>query len=61
MVDAAVADCGCHSCGRDLINPDSQGTHFTRRNPAVAFRCLYCGRLFCAACAEQHFEEGGDG
>lgn len=57
MVDPELSDCVCYSCGRHLINPSHQGTAFTRESVITAFRCYYCGRMFCGACAGEHFGE----
>lgn len=55
-LDDELADCECDNCARNLKNPNHQGTAISRDDPIVAFRCYYCGRLFCNDCAEDHFE-----
>ena len=57
MVDDKLADCECNKCERNLKNPNTHGTLFTKEDPIIAFRCYYCGRLFCNSCAEEHFDD----
>lgn len=56
MVDSVIADCICNVCERHLLNPDWHGSHSTKEDPTVAFRCYYCGRFFCSQCMEEHIE-----
>lgn len=55
-MDRALADCECYGCDRPLRNPNHQGTHYTKRDGGVAFRCYVCGRFFCNDCAAEHFD-----